>query len=377
MTLASSLSLNTLLGIAATLLGFSLLVQVLQELYKYLTSSKSRAYTEVLEDFLGPLWNRALQSGTVAALQVRGPTQWRRLRPAGVLLPLDRPALSSLLERTAPAWVQRCLAALRAEAELQKERPGVWSPAWQAFLGELSVAEKSSPGYWTSRDLIELLSTFGHRPGAPQGTKAGSGVPPATSDVSAAYLLTQCRRRLLGHVVDAEERFDQLQTNFDFAYRRRNLRQTFLISLAAAVAFNLPFDQIYRASSRMTTAEVAALAGEARALYDEVQKGAPSDESREAALRESLGQAERALRLATGKLAAWSEDEPRLDYVLNWGEVWDGESPSRWWNLARFVFGCLLTAVLASFGAPFWNDAAGALLRLNAGRVAPTAKDEG
>lgn len=65
--------LTVILTMAVTFLGLSLVVQVVQELYKYLRSTKARAYLQVLQDFLGPLSNELMRPGIVPDIRVRGP----------------------------------------------------------------------------------------------------------------------------------------------------------------------------------------------------------------------------------------------------------------------------------------------------------------
>jgi len=80
--------LTTLLTMAATFLGLSIVVQVIQELYKYLRSSKGRAYQLALKDFLGPLATELMRPGVLPDVRVRGPFQLMRIRPKGMILPL-------------------------------------------------------------------------------------------------------------------------------------------------------------------------------------------------------------------------------------------------------------------------------------------------
>ena len=110
MTIGSSL-LTTLLGLAGILLGLAIVVQVVQECWKYLLSTKASAYQRALFSFLGPWARELLRPGVLPDLQVDGPMQWWRQRPRGRLLPMDQPTLVAAMERTAAAPVRRMLAA--------------------------------------------------------------------------------------------------------------------------------------------------------------------------------------------------------------------------------------------------------------------------
>src|SRR5882672_6705697 len=118
MLIGSSL-ISTILGLVGILFGLSILVQVIQESWKYLLSTKSGAYQRALFVFLGPWSQELLQPGLIPDLQVNGPLQRWRSRPRGRLQPMDEQTLVSALERTAAPWVQRILEALRAEEALQ------------------------------------------------------------------------------------------------------------------------------------------------------------------------------------------------------------------------------------------------------------------
>jgi hypothetical protein len=105
----SNAFLTMVLGLAASRAAFAILVQITQEVYKYLTSSKTRAYRDALVDFIGPAAAQLLQPGAAPELFVPGPFQFRRVQPKGKLLPLSRDALVKALERTSPEWVRRGL----------------------------------------------------------------------------------------------------------------------------------------------------------------------------------------------------------------------------------------------------------------------------
>ena len=133
---------SILIALAATFLGLSVLVQVIQEIYKHLTSSKSRAFNQVLRDFLGPWIAQLYRPGVIPDLVVRGPFQFFRRRPGGRLLPLSKDDLIKALERTAPDWHRQALKYLRMKVKLQGDREKAPSPSWNTFLKGLALAEK-------------------------------------------------------------------------------------------------------------------------------------------------------------------------------------------------------------------------------------------
>ena len=375
-----------LLALAAILAGVSLLVQVLQELYKYASRSKPRLFRKVLRDFLGPYAETVLNRDRAINLQVRGPFEFRRRDPQGNLLPMDKGTLLAAVEQTAPPLARRALDALRLEAGFQQDGPpGALeaSPAWTTFLGELRTAsEGESAQSAHARELFDFFQEWA----APGDPGSGRGLRFDAGRALAAFRLS-----FLPHLLRVEDEFPQLLRNFDYAYQRRNLRQTFVFGFVVAALFNLPFDAIYRSALSMPPEEASRLAVTVDSLsarYDALVAApappadptdttgtasptgtAPPTEAATPAL-DSLYRARRdsltALRddLTASLRAAGLGSDPQTTYatrIAGAGSVW---------AVLTYLLGCLLTAVLVSFGAPFWNDLAGALNRLQQERRA-------
>jgi hypothetical protein len=346
MSITSTGMLSTIIAIAAAFLALSLLVQVIQELYKHLTSSRSRAYVNALTDFLGPHARQLVQPGKIPDLQVRGPFQFLRRRPTGHLEPMDKDDLIVALERTAAPWIQRALSSLRLEAGLAKATEWKLSPSFNQFLLQLEGVKPGAPGYSTALDVREFFDTW--------KIKAGD-TDMKPFDTSA--LLKALRQRFLPNVVRADESFSQLVKNFDHAYRRRNLRHTFTFGLLLALIAQQPLWEIYRSAKTVPIDQAIAAAEQARALYAQL---APPDSARGAeSLKAYADSLVGVLRQTSGNSS--------LDINLKtaFGRM---REPS-------YLLGCLLTALLISFGAPFWNDVTGALLRLYKGRLTDEPKE--
>lgn len=348
--------LSTMLALAATFLGLSLLVQVIQEVYKYVTSSKARSYRNALVDFLGPFANRLFDPGVMPEIQVRGPFQFLRRRPTGRLQPLEKDELIASLERTAAPRVRRALDALRFEASIQLKGPGPVSPAFGAFMKELQAVEPGSPGHAPARELLDFLERWGFNPDGSH--ENGNG---AIRD--AAAVLAALRQRFLPHVVHAEDHFSQLAKNFDYAYRRRNLRQTFILGLLLALFINQPFERIFKESAAMPPAEAVALAERTSELYQRHQAELPQGDSLAGVLRQRAEETIKALR----------ESAAPVSYVVGPEEFKRIKEE----GIPRYILGCLVTALLISFGAPLWNDLTGALLRVSQGKSPAPKKEEG
>lgn len=356
MTVLEGSLLDAVAGLAAMFLGLAVLVQVLQEIYKFLTSSKYRSYAKVLVDSLGPWATQLLEPGSAVDLRVSGPFQLKKLRPGGILLPMDKTGLTDALERTAPLWICRTMEQLKLECELRGNKESKPSPAWVEFLRQLGKVEKGSPGYWDVLEIAGFLSVWGHEhdrdESAPQ---IGRIIAP--EEFSARELLKAFRKKFLPHVDNVDRQFPQLERNFHYAYKRRNLRQTFTIAFTVAILFNLTFERIYTSAIKATPEEAAALAERAVSLYESRKEGVAGADSTE--VEEQLALARKVME---GVMATVSQEKKIVDYIVDRDDIF-GLTGSRTVSLLRFVLGCLLTAVLVSFGAPFWNDILGRVAR--------------
>jgi hypothetical protein len=371
---------NSLIGVVASLLVFALLVQVIQEFHKFLLSVKGRVYTKVLTDMLGPWAGQLCRPEALPDLQPRGPFQFRRLKRGGVLLPLDRPTLVSALERTAPPWVRRTLDRLRQEVEWSGGSPGGPSPGWTEFTTELKNVRKEnvvsdnevgtkralhSPGLWTATEIFGFLEKWG-------AVDASASTP-----FNARALELAFRRKFLSHVMDAERDYPQLMKNFEFTYRRWNVRHSFTIAFIVAMIFNLPFSEMWLSASRLSPAEAVAAAERAMALYEQSAGSGPAKPSSEPnadAMRDELRKLLEELRPRAE--AARAREESGVEFIderlPTWNDFWKRCQRLSYW------FGCAVTAVLVSFGAPFWNDLADALLGVGRGRrSSASASSEG
>ncbi len=364
---AANSLITTVLGLAGIFLALAIFVQIIQEMWKHLASSKGRAFTNALADFLGPISRQLMRPGNLLDLRTRGPFQLRRLRPNGLLLPMSKTALVDGLERTLQPWAQRALEALRTEEKIAAvssddaagEDPAQFcSNHWMSFLKELGEAEKGSPGYQGAKDILSFLTDWNHShiPGDDTGSQLRKITPSGTVEASA--MLIAFRREFLPHVDDVENNYGQLIRNFDYLYERRNARQTFLIALLVAVLFNLPIDRLWNSASQLSSEEAVSIAEQYMDIYqrstDTTRKADPKMEKLADSARVVLTDA-----LATIKHSEGDRDDD-LTTVFNMQPEWDLFS----WGALLYLFLCLITALLISFGAPFWNDLASALLRV-------------
>ncbi len=395
-SLESSL-LSTVASFIAGILAISLFVQVLQEIWKYLRGSRGRIYTNVLEDFLGPWAQRMTKTGVLPDLEARGPLQFRRIAPSGVLLPLQKEHLIEGLERTASPWHRRTMRTLKLEVELQNGKPQRQSSEWDRLLAqlreadvparrqELATARTDALGGYDYR-LAELAPLFAEAVRGIGERITTAGVDAQTRDVGeiraflskevekfsggdsdgidAARILHVYREHFFSYIVDAERNYGRLEELSEYRWRRYNLRTTFVFGVLTAVLLAQPAQDILARSRSLSAADATALATSVTDLYEAQQRtvaaptGVPARDSlglTEAQLRQMLGYAMRAL------------DTASFDLDLNGlGRLSELRSKPMT-DIIWYALGCLVTALLVSFGAPFWNDLLGAVLRIKKG----------
>jgi hypothetical protein len=341
-------ALAPLLAITAWFLGLSILVQVVQEIWKFSTSSKSRAYEKALADFLGPFVVGRLRQDP--RLTIRGPLQFRRVSVAGRVLPMNADDLARSIQRSAPEWQLLIDRALEFEAAVQK---GMQKPPSPAFLKVLRSLERQ----------LDETALLAKAEGGMRAATASAGFGDATNvytflqqwqvdrgdTFDAAAVRKAFRTEFFPQVDMIERHYDQFLENFGYQYRRRNLRQTLVVAFLVTAALNLPIQEIYKRSVAMAPQEAIALSERAQALY--AQAAATPDAQQGQQLRD-LG--DDALRVAQSNLQVDDFSDPqRLLQRLS-----DGRLRSPW-----FLIGCFISTILIAFGAPFWNDISSALLR--------------
>jgi hypothetical protein len=339
----SSSALALLLSLAATFLGLAAAVQIIQEFYKHLSRSEARAYRAVLLDFAGPWIEQLFQPGVMNDLQVRGPFQFLKIRPEGVLLPMGKDELLQAIERVAPVWVRRVLEQLQAEKDLQVSgQESVWSPAWRQLEEELNCLDDKDPTFWDAERVRSFLKASPYQ--------------------TAETLLIAFRQRFLSDASRLEKFFPQFQRNLEYAYQRRNLRQTFTFAFLLALIFYLPFNELLSQASRPTLAQAVEYAGKRLEAADASTATTPQD-------REELRRVvEELIRPPEEKPGTPFFDRARAKYLAL---VKSGPLAN-----VGFLLNCLLTAFLVSFGAPLWHNLTSALWRVGRGRLGLAAGEE-
>lgn len=393
--------LDVLLALAAVFLGLSLAVQVIQELYKFVTTSKARAYRKALIDFVGEKIDVSRKDRTLGGMLLRGPFQWlARQRPVH-LLPSDSGELVQAVERTAHPAVQEALQHVRDEQARQGGVPRSPSPALRHWFDELCKTAQKDP---CAQEVVTHLEQLGVAARADAQAPGGEAISLSGGSFDAASVLDSLQECFVKEARTAEREFEQFATNFDYAYRRRNVRQTLVIGFLLAILLNLPINALYRQARSLSPEQVSQLAESALKLEESIR-------ARDAAASEDAGtSAEGGGVEATegetgggdgsddtaGEDAAGSaggtdgdpgenmdallghlDDAVRMTLTLEtearvfrpiWhreegqttiGAVWAGlKAAARISNLLA----CLATAVLIAFGAPFWHRFSKALL---------------
>jgi hypothetical protein len=255
------------------------------------------------------------------------------------------------------------LAALRTEAAFQSGTAAALSPAFENVVAELRATVRGSPGYSAAIQILQFLKAWS----VPCGD--GPGADQDRGPVDANKILAAFRQHFLPHIVEAELNYAQLDRNFDYVYRRRNTLLTFIFAIAVVIAIDVPIGTVYRQARGMTSEQALALAERARAAYDSLVRlpAARAEDSVRAReyldlSRDMMVALRRSATLGPGAVAT----EPgfvsarigRLQQQIRDGGIW--------WT-GGYLLECLVTALLVAFGAPFWNDLAGVLIRASKG----------
>ena len=226
------------------------------------------------------------------------------------------------------------------------------------------------PGIDSAKEVFEFLDGWDEEVSAQVGTtrvdaKRGrregavktKAHTPSTAPLNAAELLIAFRKRFLSHVLDAERDYPQLTRNFEHNYQRRNLRHSFTVAFLVAFFFNLPIQELLRGASRLSDAEVVAVAERATALHAQVTSMAarrPDDPAADN-LRDNL-------QTLLGQLAQRSPSPNSAELTdLTRRRLSAGWSEKPWSGRGYFLLGCVVSALLITFGAPLLNDLIGAL----------------
>jgi hypothetical protein len=391
-----SATLNTLLALAAWLLGISLFVQVVQELYKYVTSSKSRAYSIAILDFLGPIAKQIVEPGVSSSLMIRGPFQFRRLQPRGRLLPLNKETLVAAVERTGAAWHRMTRGALETEVKLQNGVAQAPSVTFLDFLAKLARGTQEEPGSFDASEMAHFLKD---RNVAVESASNRESQP----TIDASKLLAEWKTKYASEALKVEDHFDQLMQNYEYSYSRRNLRQTFVLALLLALWCDFAFDTLYNHALNASTEEARNAATIALGDYERIgrttaaQRGEspatlPTSESDKATPTSQSSPTANAVRTSSGSSQGGNSRPPlpslpqnaQVSYLpaqrlLNILELKrePNESVGRFMrHSAYYLFGCLITAVLICFGAPFWNAVTKSLLHISQKNDPTEAKTE-
>lgn len=381
MDILNNSQLTNLLTLATYFLALSIVVQVIQELYKYLRSSKGRAYKNALLDYLGPMCSQIFRSGVLSNLRVRGPMQLRRVSPKGQILPLSKEDLSKAIERTSPPWIQDILNQLKLEVSYKSGKQLDKSASWNSFLERLGKVEQGTTGYWNAYDIAEFLQSCGYEweeveidlPKTVDTTKNEHlkqikriGVFRAKEGtMNANELLISLKKKFLPHLDEALENYNQFESNFEYTYARSNKRQTFIISLLLTFIFCLPINVLYQNAQKIDSKSAIKLAESTIEMYQENIQTQDSTNS-ETQMSDSLFNSNLKLiqQLMTETINN-NSNKSGITYFDDWksfADIFKGD-----FRLIQYLFYCLITSIFLTFGAPFWNDIASALLRLQKG----------
>ena len=386
MNLLDNSLITVLLTLAATFLGLSIAVQVLQELYKYLRSSKGRQYFNALQDYIGSLAFEIFKTSGTANVKVRGPFQLKRVSPKGLILPLKKDELVNRLERTAEPWVLRTLEQLRLEAEMQEGKKADPSNAFKEFIDELGKVEKGTNGYWKAQEILQ----FFYKAIVPLKSQSNINVYSSddvknnlNSNFDSKQMVIAFSNKFLSYVEEAANNFSQFEKNFEYTYGRANKRLTFIIALIVTFMFNFGINELYKNALETNPADAIALAETTMGIYkneiagkdtikkeaEDLDTGNVEQKKLDSLLTTNLNLLK---NIMTETLKGQSSDD-RVQYFNDWKSIPDifrGD-----FRFFVYLFYCAISSIFITFGAPFWNDIASSLLRLQKGKTTSSSEE--
>lgn len=274
--------LTLFIAFSAIILGLSVIAQTIQELYKYLTNSKSKTYSKAMTDYMGSLFLKILQSPTVHDLRIKGPFQIFSYRPKSYIQPLDAQTLSKALDSSLLAyWQKRCHDYLKQEVAFQANNSGTLSPNWQNFLSEFGKIPLNTQNYFSAEDVLNFLEQCYHTRTPDEEKKViGTIEINAEQNIDATQLLQLFESRFLSAKKEYLENYDTFLGNFDFMYKRRNVRQTFIFGILLCALYNLPIQNVYQSAKSMDDETAMALLDKTKSSYEEKNNNSESDSSK-------------------------------------------------------------------------------------------------
>ncbi len=403
--------LTTIIGVAATILAMSVVVQIVQEMYKYFTSSQSRVYVNVLRDHLGAIAEQIASKPEFAYLRTRGPFEFLGEGWSGRLLPLEADELRAAVKRAQPL-LQQTLDQLR-RASAAGAGAALPSADWGSFLQKLSsVPPDDVAEFKTAREIAKILSKHGHKwksSEEEEKEKVGevSHDPASSVKFDPKLVLEEVEETCTPEIVKTTAKFRLLESHLEYARGRRNMRHTVVIGFLLAAVVGLPIQAVYRSAATIPPEKVTEFAESAANIYDAYGKweesrreASPTDtgnvaargSSQEAASanagRESTDSVAASANLTDSSVAAKTQaadttgtegdllsliesitDEymksavPQEMMVIVLSDKWHEKYKNRA-DIILYILGSLGTAVLIGFGAPFWNDLLKSLLGL-------------
>lgn len=346
---SGNLTLEALIALAGIFLGLAIAVQVLQEIYKYVTSNKARAYRIALRDFLGDWVDRAYGCEALAGMYVRGPFEslkglvtkpFRRQKsPPSVLLPLKKDDLLHAVDRAAPEWIRRVVDVLKKERDLQGGEPASPSPVLRELIDDSRArCARDSP----ARKTLDFLKKW-QATGEP-------GEDGTETPLDAARVLEAFYQRYVPERAKVTDEFEQFTANFEHAYQRRNFRQTLILAFLFTLVLGLPVTALYSEARNLAPEQQIQLTQSLNELYQKAEKNGRTEEA--AKIEKLFEQLNEPLDLLF--------ETHELD--LGAGVERLKESSDSAGGFFGYLLKCLLTALMIAFGAPFWDRLSKALL---------------
>lgn len=245
--------LDIFLAFSAIIVSLSIIIQTLQEIYKYLTNSKSKAFSKAMYDYMGTLFDKIIQAPNIQDTKGRGPFQIFNFRPKDYIAPITKSQFEEALHSTLPTWKKILREKLIAESKLQNGTSALESVEWKLFVEQLTQAEAYSSNKSYFKEVIDFMKEWNLIVDNPNKNQVilDKNYILNSASFDANQILKAFEIRFLDDHKYYIENYSHFYAKFTEQYKRRNFRQSFVIALLFCLVLNLPIQEIVKAAKSL------------------------------------------------------------------------------------------------------------------------------
>lgn len=245
--------LDIFLAFSAIIVSLSIIIQTLQEIYKYLTNSKSKAFSKAMYDYMGTLFDKIIQAPNIQDTKGRGPFQIFNFRPKDYIAPITKSQFEEALHSTLPTWKKILREKLIAESKLQNGTSALESVEWKLFVDQLTQAEAYSSNKSYFKEVIDFMKEWNLIVDNPNKILEilDKNYILNSDTFDANQILKAFEIRFLEDHKYYLENYSHFYEKFTEQYKRRNFRQSFVIALLFCLVLNLPIQEVVKAAKSL------------------------------------------------------------------------------------------------------------------------------